>query len=226
MTDTKDFNKPESSSAPGISGVTPSRRNFLKFGVSGIAAATVSTWIPESVVAAQIAPQVIDDKDAPKVGEKRIQLTVNGQLHKLNVPANAILLDVMRDRLQLSGTKKGCDHGQCGACTLLVNGVAINSCLSIALQHDGDSITTIEGLAKGDDLHPVQEAFWDHDAYQCGYCTSGQIMSAVAILNDPNIGTDDASVKEAMSGNICRCGAYRNILAAIQSARGKMGGAA
>jgi xanthine dehydrogenase YagT iron-sulfur-binding subunit len=225
MTDTKDLKKSGNPVTEGISGVTPSRRNFLKFGVSGIAAATVSTWIPESVVAAQLAPQAIVDTDAPRVGEQRIQLTVNGQLHKLNVPANAILLDVLRDRLQLTGTKKGCDHGQCGACTLLVNGVAINSCLSIALQHDGDSITTIEGLANGDDLHPVQEAFWDHDAYQCGYCTSGQIMSAVAILNDPNIGTDDASVKEAISGNICRCGAYKNILAAIQSARGKMGGA-
>lgn len=225
MTESRDLNKPEGSSTVEASSVTPSRRNFLKFGVSGIAAATVSTWIPDSVVAAQLVPQVIDDEGAPRVGERRIQLTVNGQLQKLNVPANAILLDVLRDRLQLTGTKKGCDHGQCGACTLLVNGVAINSCLSIAMQHDGDSITTIEGLSQGDDLHPVQEAFWDHDAYQCGYCTSGQIMSAVALLNDPNIGTDDASVKEAMSGNICRCGAYKNILAAIQSARGKMGGA-
>ncbi|WP_236530762.1 (2Fe-2S)-binding protein [Pseudomonas syringae] len=220
------MNTPESAPNADASGVTPSRRNFLKFGVSGIAAATVSTWIPDSVVAAQLAPLVIDDAGAPLAGEQRIQLTVNGQLHKLNVPANAILLDVLRDRLQLTGTKKGCDHGQCGACTLLVNGMAINSCLSIALQHDGDRITTIEGLSQGDDLHPVQEAFWDHDAYQCGYCTSGQIMSAVALLNDPNIGTDDASVKEAMSGNICRCGAYKNILSAIQSARGKMRGAA
>jgi xanthine dehydrogenase YagT iron-sulfur-binding subunit len=225
MTKTKDLQAPDDSVTKGISVVTPSRRNFLKFGVSGIAAATVSTWIPESVVAAQAMPQVVDDIDSPKVGEQRIRLTVNGQVHTLNVPANAILLDVLRDRLQLTGTKKGCDHGQCGACTLLVNGVAINSCLSIALQHDGDSITTIEGLCDGDTLHPVQEAFWDHDAYQCGYCTSGQIMSAVAILNDPNIGTDDDSVKEAMSGNICRCGAYKNILAAIQSARGKMRGA-
>ena len=226
MTEIKDLNTPESAPNADASGVTPSRRNFLKFGVSGIAAATVSTWIPDSVVAAQLAPMVIDDAGAPLAGEQRIQLTVNGQLHKLNVPANAILLDVLRDRLQLTGTKKGCDHGQCGACTLLVNGVAINSCLSIALQHDGDRITTIEGLSQGDDLHPVQEAFWDHDAYQCGYCTSGQIMSAVALLNDPNIGTDDASVKEAMSGNICRCGAYKNILSAIQSARGKIRGAA
>jgi xanthine dehydrogenase YagT iron-sulfur-binding subunit len=226
MTETKNPQKPNGIEVALEAGVAPSRRNFLKFGVSGIAAATVSTWIPESVVAAQLTPKVVDDIDAPKVGEQRIQLTVNGQLHKINVPANAILLDVLRDRLQLTGTKKGCDHGQCGACTLLVNGLAINSCLSIALQHDGDSITTIEGLSSGDDLHPVQEAFWDHDAYQCGYCTSGQIMSAVAILNDPNIGTDDHSVKEAMSGNICRCGTYKNILAAIQSARGKMGGAA
>ncbi|MCF5827414.1 (2Fe-2S)-binding protein, partial [Pseudomonas syringae] len=147
------------------------------------------------------------------------------QVHTLNVPANAVLLDVLRDRLQLTGTKKGCDHGQCGACTLLVNGVAINSCLSIAVQHQGDSITTIEGLAENGKLHPVQEAFWEHDAYQCGYCTSGQIMSAVAILKDPNIPSDDASVREAMSGNICRCGAYKNILSAVQSARSKMGGA-
>lgn len=225
MTDSKRLNPTEDQAAPTIAAVAPSRRNFLKFGVSGIAAATVSTWIPDSALAAAVAP-AIDESDAPGAGELRIQLTVNGQLHRLNVPANAVLLDVLRDRLQLTGTKKGCDHGQCGACTLLVNGVAINSCLSIAVQHDGDRITTIEGLSQGDELHPVQEAFWDHDAYQCGYCTSGQIMSAVAILDDPNLGTDDASVMEAMSGNICRCGAYKNILAAIQAARGKMGGAA
>lgn len=155
----------------GVSSGTPSRRSFLKFGVSGIAAATVSTWIPEGVIAAQAAPQWIDDVAALKAGERRIRLTVNGQLYKLNVPTNAKLLDVLRDRLQLTGTKKGCDHGQCGACTLLVNGVAINSCLSIALQHDGHTITTIKGLSKGDDLRPVQEAFWDHNAYRCGYCT-------------------------------------------------------
>ena len=107
---------------------------------------------------------------------------------------------------------------------MLVNGVAINSCLSLAVQHDGDSITTIEGLAEGDALHPVQQAFWEHDAFQCGYCTTGQIMSAVALLNDSGIAADDASVREAMSGNICRCGAYKNILAAVQSARVKMAG--
>ncbi|KPC47207.1 Oxidoreductase [Pseudomonas amygdali pv. morsprunorum] len=118
------------------SAVQPSRRNFLKFGASGIAAATLSTWIPsDGMLQAAPAAPVIEDSDAPAAGEQRIQLKVNGQVHTLNVPANAVLLDVLRDRLQLTGTKKGCDHGQCGACTLLVNGVAINSCLSIAVQH-------------------------------------------------------------------------------------------
>ncbi len=225
MTDPKTLQQTVPEVDAPLAEARPTRRSFLKFGASGIAAATISTWIPESVVAAQVAPvAVIEDPDTPGVGEQRIRLMVNGQTHTLNVPTNAILLDVLRDRLQLTGTKKGCDHGQCGACTLLVAGVAINSCLSIAVQHDGESITTIEGLAQGDELHPVQEAFWDHDAYQCGYCTPGQIMSAVAILNDPNMPTDDASVREAMSGNICRCGAYKNILAAVQSARSKMRG--
>ncbi|KPX08094.1 Oxidoreductase, iron-sulfur binding subunit [Pseudomonas savastanoi] len=219
--------KKHKDSAVDSSAVQPSRRNFLKFGASGIAAATLSTWIPsDGMLQAAPAAPVIEDSDAPAAGEQRIQLKVNGQVHTLNVPANAVLLDVLRDRLQLTGTKKGCDHGQCGACTLLVNGVAINSCLSIAVQHQGDSIITIEGLAENGKLHPVQEAFWEHDAYQCGYCTSGQIMSAVAILQDPNIPSDDASVREAMSGNICRGGAYKNILSAVQSARSKMGGAA
>lgn len=219
---TKYLEKSEGSPPGEVPGATPPRRNFLRFGVSEIATATVSTWIPENAAAAQLAPQLIEDEGASRAGERRVQLTVNGQLHKLNVPFDATLLDVLRDRLQLTGTKMGCDHGQCGACTLLVNGVAIKSCLSIARQHAGDSITTIEGLSQGDDLHPVQEAFWDHDAYQCGYCTSGQIMSAVALLNNPNIGTDDASVKEAMSCRLCRCGASKNVLAAIQSARRKM----
>ncbi|TWR85374.1 (2Fe-2S)-binding protein [Pseudomonas saxonica] len=165
-----------------------------------------------------------EDTPSPAGNDHSIKLQINGQVYPLDVPANAILLDVVRDRLQLTGTKKGCDHGQCGACTLLVNGVAINSCLSLAVQHDGDSITTIEGLAEGDALHPVQQAFWEHDAFQCGYCTTGQIMSAVALLNDPDSAADDASVREAMSGNICRCGAYKNILAAVQSARVKMAG--
>jgi xanthine dehydrogenase YagT iron-sulfur-binding subunit len=196
----------------------PARRQFLKVGVASAASAS---WMRSSASTGS-------DEGAQPVpagarrGEHQIQLNVNGELQVLSVPANVILLDLLRDRLQLTGTKKGCDHGQCGACTVHVNGKAINSCLSVAVQHEGDRITTIEGLERNGKLHPVQQAFWEHDAYQCGYCTSGQIMSAVAILNDPTIGPDDASVREAMSGNICRCAAYKNILAAIQSARGKM----
>ncbi|GLK90464.1 (2Fe-2S)-binding protein [Pseudomonas turukhanskensis] len=216
-----DSSKTVNTFTPTVEAIETSRRNFLKFGASGAAAVTLSGVLPGMAAQALAQPAVID-AHTPKAGERRIRLTVNGVAQELNVATNAILLDVLRDRLQLTGTKKGCDHGQCGACTLLVNGVAINSCLSIAVQHDGDAITTIEGLAQNGTLHPVQEAFWEHDAYQCGYCTSGQIMSAVAILQDPAIGRDDASVREAMSGNICRCGAYKNILAAVQSARGKM----
>jgi xanthine dehydrogenase YagT iron-sulfur-binding subunit len=160
---------------------------------------------------------------APEAGSMPVNLTVNGQALTVHVPPNAVLLDVIRERLQLTGTKKGCDHGQCGACTVHVNGTAVNSCLSLAVSHDGDEITTIEGLEQDGTLHPVQEAFWEHDAYQCGYCTPGQMMSACALLKDPRIGTDDASVREAMSGNLCRCGAYKNILAAVQAARGKIG---
>ncbi len=201
---------------------TPSRRNFLRtIGISGMAVATAPMWAQ----AAQLEAPV-DDSDKPLAkGELRISLKVNGQLHALNIPGNAVLLDVLRDRLQLTGTKKGCDHGQCGACTLHVNGQPMNSCLSLAAMHEGDEITTIEGLEQNGQLHPIQEAFWAHDAFQCGYCTSGQMMTAAAIIKDPNIGADDASVREAMSGNICRCGAYKNILAAVQDARGKLQGA-
>ena len=186
---------------------------------SGLAVAGNNTWAQTAHTVE--APAEMAQKVA---GSHVLNITVNGKMHTLQVMPNAILLDVIRDQLQLTGTKKGCDHGQCGACTLHVNGKPINSCLSLAISHDGDAITTIEGLEHNGQLHPVQQAFWEHDAFQCGYCTSGQIMTAVAVLNDPHIGSDDASVREAMSGNICRCGAYKNILAAVQDARGKLKG--
>ena len=147
-----------------------------------------------------------------------ITLTVHGEPQAITVDVRTSLLDLLRERLQLTGTKKGCDHGQCGACTVHVNGRRVTACLSLAVLHDGDAITTIEGLGTPDNLHPMQAAFLACDGYQCGYCTSGQIMSAVALLTEP-CGPDDADVKELMSGNICRCGAYGNIVAAIQQVR-------
>jgi xanthine dehydrogenase YagT iron-sulfur-binding subunit len=148
----------------------------------------------------------------------RVAFTINGTPHELDVEARAVLLDVLRENLGLFGTKKGCDHGQCGACTILVNGRRVLSCLSLAAMHDGDEITTIEGLAHDGELHPMQTAFLNCDGFQCGYCTSGQIMSAVGLCNEP-IAHDDSSIREAMSGNLCRCGAYQNILAAVKQGR-------
>lgn len=148
-----------------------------------------------------------------------VNLTVNGEPRQLQVTPNVVLLDALRDELRLTGTKKGCDHGQCGACTVQVDGKAINSCLRLAVMCEGQHITTVGGLARNGELHPIQRAFLDHDAYQCGYCTPGQMMSAAALLEDERIAADDASVREAMSGNICRCGAYKNILEAVQDAR-------
>ncbi len=147
-----------------------------------------------------------------------IVLKINGELRRLEVEPRAVLLDVIREQLDLFGTKKGCDHGQCGACTVLVNGRRIVSCLTLAVMHDGDEITTIEGLERDGALHPMQAAFLACDAFQCGGCTSGQIMSATGLLAEP-IGADDGAVRESMSGNICRCGAYQNIVTAVQSVR-------
>lgn len=146
-----------------------------------------------------------------------ITLTVNGAEVKLTVAPWTTLLDALRDHLDLTGTKKGCDHGQCGACTVLVEGRRINSCLTLAVMREGDDITTIEGLARGGELHPLQQAFIDHDAFQCGYCTSGQICSAAGLIAEGKAKTAD-EIRELMSGNICRCGAYPNIVAAIQQA--------
>jgi xanthine dehydrogenase YagT iron-sulfur-binding subunit len=143
-----------------------------------------------------------------------ITLTINGAAKQLVVASWITLLDLLRERLDLTGTKKGCDHGQCGACTILVNGKRINSCLTLAIMHDGAAVTTIEGLATGEVMHPLQEAFIEHDAFQCGYCTPGQICSAVGLINEGRAKTAD-DLRELMSGNICRCGAYPNIVAAI-----------
>ena len=162
----------------------------------------------EKTAVAEIAPVV----------KRAISLRVNGDHVRLDVDVRTTLLDVLREQVQLFGTKKGCDHGQCGACTLHVNGRRVLSCLALAVMHQGDDIVTIEGLERDGILHPVQEAFIQHDAFQCGYCTAGQIMSAAALLNEP-CGASDDDVREQMSGNLCRCGAYPNIVAAIQSAR-------
>ena len=147
-----------------------------------------------------------------------VDMKVNGQPHTLSIDPRTSLLDALREYLHLTGTKKGCDHGQCGACTVHVNGRRINSCLALAAAHGGDDVMTIEGVGQPDRLHPLQLAFVEHDGYQCGYCTSGQIMSAVALLHEP-CGPSDDDVRELMSGNICRCGAYKNIVAAIQQVR-------
>jgi xanthine dehydrogenase YagT iron-sulfur-binding subunit len=147
-----------------------------------------------------------------------VTLSVNGKKHDLRIDPRTTLLDCLREHLHLTGSKKGCDHGQCGACTVHINGRRVNSCLCFAAMHEGEEITTIEGIGQPENLHAMQAAFVANDAYQCGYCTSGQIMSAVALLKEP-CGPGDAEVKEFMSGNICRCGAYPNIVAAIQSVR-------
>jgi xanthine dehydrogenase YagT iron-sulfur-binding subunit len=157
----------------------------------------------------------------PAPARMAVTLHVNGVERKLNFAPWTTLLDALRLHLDLTGTKKGCDHGQCGACTVLVDGRRINSCLTLAVMKDGAKITTIEGLAQGDALHPLQQAFMDHDAFQCGYCTPGQICSAAGLIAEGKARTAD-EIRELMSGNICRCGAYQNIVAAIAEAMGKL----
>jgi xanthine dehydrogenase YagT iron-sulfur-binding subunit len=190
------------------------RRKFLsRLGTAGLLATAgpVTTAFGQLPVK-ESAPST-ESKDAIPV-----TLTVNGKKHDLRIDPRTTLLDCLRDHLHLTGSKKGCDHGQCGACTVHINGRRVNSCLCFAAMHEGEEITTLEGLGQPEKLHPVQAAFVACDAYQCGYCTSGQIMSAVALMKEP-CGPEDADVKELMSGNICRCGAYPNIVAAIQSVR-------
>jgi xanthine dehydrogenase YagT iron-sulfur-binding subunit len=152
-----------------------------------------------------------------------ITFHINGAARTLTVAPWTTLLDVLREHLNLTGTKKGCDHGQCGACTVLIDGRRVNSCLTLAVMKDGADIKTIEGLATSGSLHPLQQAFIDHDAFQCGYCTPGQICSAAGLISEGKANTAD-EIRELMSGNICRCGAYPNIVAAIQQAMDAMGG--
>ena len=183
-----------------------SRRSFIK---NSTALAALSLAPVAIVKAAEN-----DDRIASLFEKIPLQLEVNGETHKLQVEPRVTLLDLLREQLGLMGTKKGCDHGQCGACTVHVDGRIINSCLSLAVMNNGKKITTIEGLAKGEQLHPMQEAFIKHDGFQCGYCTPGQIMSAIACIKEGHADSND-EIREFMSGNICRCGAYPNIVDAI-----------
>ena len=201
---------------------TPTRRAFLQTTGGTAAAMVIGACAGEGPASAagQSTPPAARAEEPNSAGAVPVTLRVNGTDRQLRIDPRTTLLDCLRETVALTGTKKGCDHGQCGACTVHVNGRRVISCLSLALLHDGEEITTIEGLGTPDALHPVQAAFVACDAYQCGYCTSGQIMSAVALLKEP-CGPTDADVKELMSGNICRCGAYANIVAAIQRARKK-----
>lgn len=191
-------------------GVALTRRTTL----SGAAALTASAFVLNVEPAAAAPPPM-------PVGDRlAIRPTVNGKTMPVEIDARTSLLDLLREHLQLTGAKKGCDHGQCGACTVHIDGRRVASCLTLAAKVDGREVTTIEGLADGDTLHPMQQAFIDHDALQCGYCTPGQIMAAVACVREGNATSKDR-IREYMSGNICRCGAYVGIVAAIEQVAGK-----
>ena len=201
----------------------PSRREML----AGAAAVTVATSMAATPAEAKV-------NMSQPVHSEKVSFTVNGEPQSLSLDTRTTLLDALREHLNLTGTKKGCDHGQCGACTVLVDGVRINSCLTLAVMHEGEKITTIEGLGTPDKLHPMQSAFVRHDGYQCGYCTPGQICSAVAVLDEIKRGipshvtaslteppkATNMEMRERMSGNICRCGAYSNIAEAMADVAG------
>ncbi len=192
------------------------RRKFLKQSTALTAIAFASP------VLVNAANSNLDEKVAGYFENVSLQLEVNGKPYNLSVEPRVTLLDLLREQLHLTGSKKGCDYGQCGACTVHVDGKRVLSCLSLAVMQDGKKITTIEGLAKGDELHPMQEAFIKHDGFQCGYCTPGQIMSGIACIREGHADTAD-DIRQNMSGNICRCGAYPNIVNAIKEVKEKGG---
>jgi xanthine dehydrogenase YagT iron-sulfur-binding subunit len=201
------------------------RRTVIETGTTAL----LLTTLPRAALAA-----TPPEDTGPPPPPATVELQINGRSHSLTLDPRTTLLDALREHLALTGSKKGCDHGQCGACTVLIEGRRINSCLTLAVMHDGQSITTVEGLAEGGNLHPLQSAFVEHDGFQCGYCTSGQICSAVGMLAEsrqgmPSYVTEDLTkqpeltdveIRERMSGNICRCAAYPNIVAAIKQAAG------
>jgi xanthine dehydrogenase YagT iron-sulfur-binding subunit len=202
-----------------------SRRTVIETGTTAL----LLTALPRAALAGG------SSNESESLPSATVELSVNGRSHALTLDPRTTLLDALREHLTLTGSKKGCDHGQCGACTVLIDGRRINACLTLTVMHDGQSITTIEGLANGKTLHPLQAAFVEHDGFQCGYCTSGQICSAAGMLAEarssmPSYVTDhlthpateltDAEIRERMSGNICRCAAYPNVVAAIKQAAG------
>ena len=216
----------EQESDPELDKIEVTRRTVIETGTTAL----LLTALPHAALAAGS----VEDKEPPPP-PVTIGLRINGQLHSLTLDPRTTVLDALREHLELTGSKKGCDHGQCGACTVLIEGRRVNSCLTLAVMHDGQSITTIEGLAAGENLHPVQTAFVERDGFQCGYCTSGQICSAIGMLAEsrqgmPSYVTEDlmraeaeltdVEIRERMSGNVCRCAAYPNIVAAIKQAAG------
>ncbi len=209
-----------------------SRRAMVQ--LSSAVAATPLAGFASAQPAPAVAPAAAAARGEPTPVMMRIKLQVNGQTYPLNIDARTSVLDALREHMDLKGSKKGCDHGQCGACTVLIDGNRINSCLSLAVMHEGQAITTIEGLSRGEELHPMQAAFLKHDGFQCGYCTPGQICSSVGMLAEARAGMpshvtadlqaagnlSDEEIRERMSGNICRCSAYPNIVAAIKDVSG------
>jgi xanthine dehydrogenase YagT iron-sulfur-binding subunit len=207
---------PETDGQPGSS-----RRQFISRLAAISAGITVAAPLARSATAEGTDLEGRFPRQDPEGGLVEISLKVNGRPERLKVDPRVTLLDAIRDRLDLTGTKKGCDRGACGACTVHINGRRVLSCLTLALMAQGEEVTTVEGLAKGDELHPVQAAFMSCDGFQCGYCTPGQIMSAVGCINEGHT-RSDAEIQEFMSGNLCRCGAYPNIVDAIKMAAQQM----